>query len=75
VVDPEENDPMTTGEAARYLGVSAGLIRRWIYRGELDAWKAGRDLWVDLSSAQTLRERRLKSPPRRGRPRKEGNDG
>lgn len=52
---------VTTGQAARELGVSSMTIRRWLIRGKLKGWSLGGRHYVDPRSLASLKaERRIK---------------
>lgn len=48
----ETGNWLTTEEAAARLRVSTRTIRKWIERGELPAWKAGKDWRVAPADVQ-----------------------
>jgi len=51
--DPAQGAPpkslrlMSVGGAAKYAGVSATTIRRWVSNGELGMYRAGRQIRID----------------------------
>lgn len=58
-------DLITTGEAARLLGVRPGTVRSYIARGYLTPAKYGRDWLIRRAQVEALKA----DPPRRtGRP-------
>ena len=59
---------LSTTDVARQLGVDTSTVRRWIYSGRLAASQLGGHSWM-------VREDDLEgfAPPKRGRPKKEGN--
>ena len=50
---------VNVSEAAKLLGVSARTVRRWIYRGRLQARRAGRAWSIDRLSLAALISKRL----------------
>lgn len=59
---------MTTTEAARELGVSAGRVRQWVAAGVIPVTRIGNYNLIDPRDLEPLRRRRTKPGPR---PRKE----
>lgn len=52
---------LTTKQLAKLLGVQTVTIRRWIERGELPAYKIGKELRVDkIEFEKFVKERRVK---------------
>lgn len=56
---------MTLVEAARELGVSAGVLRNQIHRGRLRARKVGRDWIVSRREVERYRAESLGRPGRK----------
>ena len=58
---------MTTKEAAKELGVSAGRIRQLIIQKRLPATKFGRDLMIRPEDLEQVRERKQGWPKGKAR--------
>ncbi len=59
VVDVPEDGVMTTGQAARCLGIrSVNTIKRWAREGYLEGFRRGGRVFVSTRSVEHLRDRR-----------------
>jgi len=59
---------LTTKQAAKELGITAGRVRQLILAGRLPAIKVGRDLLINPADLDKVRDRKTGYP--KGRPRK-----
>lgn len=55
---------LTTLEAAKRLGVTAGRIRQMIVDGQLPATKMGRDNFIKESDLRLVENRKVGRPPK-----------
>ncbi len=59
-------DTLTTGEAARLLGISAATVRQSIRRGALAATRMGRDWFLTRAEVERYaRDKKTWKAPRR----------
>lgn len=52
----DDDRELTTAEAAAELGVTTGRIRQLVMRGQLDATKRGRDLFIRAGDVRAIRD-------------------
>lgn len=58
------NGLLTTLEAAKRLGVTAGRVRQMIVDGQLPATKMGRDNFIKESDLKLVESRKVGRPPK-----------
>jgi excisionase family DNA binding protein len=58
------NELLTTQQAAKKLGVTAGRVRQMIVDGQLPATKMGRDNFIEESDLKLVKDRKVGRPPK-----------